>query len=46
MLINASIGMTGFRILRKDVVSEDEAFLTVSTEGKSVSEARFRLKKI
>ena len=46
MLINASIGMTGFSILRKDVVSEDEAFLTVSTEGKSVSEARFRLKKI
>jgi RNA polymerase sigma factor (sigma-70 family) len=46
LLINGTIDVTGFRILRKDVVSDDEAFLTVSTEGKRASEGRFRLKKI
>jgi hypothetical protein len=45
-LVNATIEVTGFRILKRDAISDDEIFLTVFTEGKKSSEGKFRLKKI
>ncbi len=45
-LINGILDVTGFRIIRKDIVADDEVFLTVVTEGKGVREQKLRLKKI
>ena len=45
-LVNATIEVTGFRILRRDAISDDEVFLTVFTEGKRASEGKFRVTKI
>ncbi len=45
-VINAIIDITGFRILRRDTVSDDEVFLTVFSEGKPAHETKVRLKKI
>jgi hypothetical protein len=45
-LINGTIQVTGFRILRRDFVSDDEVFLTVYIEGERGQEGKFRLRKL
>jgi len=47
-LVNGTLDIIGFRIVRKDTISGDEVFLTVSTatEGKGERKERIRLKKV